>query len=119
MSERIIRRSLGERRKGLTDWAQVDRLTDEEIEADVRADPDAPPLVDTAWFEGATLAVPEAKRAISLRIDTDVLGWFRSQGPGYQSRINAVLRQYAEAHGARIAGRSARASRRLTKSDAA
>lgn len=39
------------------------------------------------------------KAAISLRLDADVLEWFRAQGPGYQTRINAVLRAYKEAAG--------------------
>lgn len=39
------------------------------------------------------------KAAISLRLDADVLEWFRAQGPGYQTRINAVLRAYREAAG--------------------
>ncbi|HEU0225647.1 MAG TPA: BrnA antitoxin family protein [Steroidobacteraceae bacterium] len=43
-------------------------------------------------------AVPR-KAAISLRLDEDVLGWFKAQGPGYQTRINAVLRAYKEAAG--------------------
>jgi uncharacterized protein (DUF4415 family) len=43
-------------------------------------------------------AVPR-KAAISLRLDADVLEWFRAQGPGYQTRINAVLRAYREAAG--------------------
>ncbi len=36
------------------------------------------------------------KAAISLRVDADVLGWFKAQGPGYQTRINAILRAYKE-----------------------
>jgi uncharacterized protein (DUF4415 family) len=37
------------------------------------------------------------KTTVSLRIDTDVLGWFKAQGPGYQTRINAVLRAFRDA----------------------
>jgi uncharacterized protein (DUF4415 family) len=40
---------------------------------------------------------PQAKQAISLRIDQDVLGWFRDGGPGYQTRMNAVLRAFVDA----------------------
>lgn len=112
MSEKITRRSLSELGKGDTDWERLDRLTDAEIEAAVAADPDAAPIVDSAWFEGATLVLPEPKQAVSLRVDSDVLRWFRDTGPGYQSRMNAVLREYAAAHGARVAGRSARTPRR-------
>ncbi len=45
----------------------------------------------------ATLVTPEPKKAISLRVDPDVLEFFKSQGPGYQTRINAVLRAWMEA----------------------
>jgi len=37
-----------------------------------------------------------SKAAISLRIDVDVLEWFKAQGPGYQTRINAILRAYKD-----------------------
>jgi uncharacterized protein (DUF4415 family) len=40
----------------------------------------------------------EAKKQITLRIDADVLAWFREQGAGYQSRINQLLRAYMETH---------------------
>lgn len=43
------------------------------------------------------LPEPPRKEAISLRLDADVLDWFRARGPGYQTRINAVLRAYMEA----------------------
>ena len=37
------------------------------------------------------------KTSISLRVDADVLEWFKAQGPGYQTRINAVLKAYKDA----------------------
>jgi uncharacterized protein (DUF4415 family) len=46
------------------------------------------------FWERATLVHPVPKTPISLRVDADVLGWFKAQGPRYQSRINAVLRAY-------------------------
>jgi len=51
--------------------------------------------------EIARQGLPPAPRkaAISLRLDEDVLGWFKAQGPGYQTRINAVLRAYKDAAG--------------------
>jgi uncharacterized protein (DUF4415 family) len=70
-------------------------LTDEEIEAAVRDDPDAPPIVDEEWFAGATLVIPEPKEQISIRLDRDVLAHFR-QYPRYQTRINAILRAAME-----------------------
>src|SRR5215468_3089939 len=81
-------------RKGKTDWARVASLTDEEIEAAVRDDPDAAPL-DIDWSQ-AVLIVPPRKKAISIRVDPDVLDYFKNEGPGYQRRINAVLRSYVD-----------------------
>jgi uncharacterized protein (DUF4415 family) len=43
------------------------------------------------------VAWPQSKQAISLRIDQDILAWFRDQGPGYQTRMNAVLRAFVDA----------------------
>ncbi len=43
------------------------------------------------------VAWPQPKQAISLRIDRDVLAWFRDRGPGYQTRMNAVLRLFVDA----------------------
>ncbi len=93
-NEPIVRRKWGELRKGKTDWAAVDELTDEEIAEAVRNDPDTVPL-DVDWSK-AVLVVPPKKKAISIRLDADVLDYFRRQGTGYQRRINAVLRSYME-----------------------
>ncbi len=81
-------------RRGKTNWATVDALTDEEIEAAVRKDPDAVPL-DFDWSE-AILVIPPKKKAISIRVDEDVLDYFRKEGAGYQRRMNAVLRSYMQ-----------------------
>jgi uncharacterized protein (DUF4415 family) len=81
-----------ERRASRTDWARVDALTDEEIAEAVRGDPDAVPL-DFDWSE-AVLVVPPKKKAISIRLDEDVLDFFKDGGVGYQRRMNAVLRSY-------------------------
>jgi uncharacterized protein (DUF4415 family) len=81
-------------RRGKTDWAAVDALTDEEIEAAVRNDPDAVPL-DFDWSE-AVLVIPPKKKAISIRVDEDVLDYFKKDGAGYQRRMNAVLRFYMQ-----------------------
>ena len=81
-------------RKGKTDWARVDALTDEDIAKAVANDPDAVPI-DLDWSD-AVLVIPPKKKAISIRVDEDVLDYFKSQGDGYQRRINAVLRSYME-----------------------
>jgi uncharacterized protein (DUF4415 family) len=84
----------GSPRRGRTDWARVDALSDNEIEAAVRNDPEAVPL-DIDWSD-AVLVMPPKKKAISIRVDDDVLDFFKQQGAGYQRRINAVLRSYVE-----------------------
>ena len=90
--ENIITRRWGDRRKGKTDWAAVDALTDEDIAKAVANDPDAVPI-DVDWSD-AVLVIPAKKKAISIRLDEDVLAFFKSEGDGYQRRMNAVLRSY-------------------------
>jgi len=83
-----------ERRKSETNWAALDALTDEQIEESIRNDPDAVPL-DFDWDE-AVLVIPPKKKAISIRVDEDVLDYFKAEGAGYQRRMNAVLRSYMQ-----------------------
>lgn len=92
----MVRRSLASPRSGKTDWDRVDALRDEEIETAVAGDPDAAPIVDEAWFDKARLIEPPAKEAISIRLDKDVLEFFRATSGRYQTQINAVLRAYME-----------------------
>ncbi len=82
--------------KRKTDWKRVDALTEPRIDEAARADPDALPT-DAAFWRDAKLVMPERKVPVSLRIDRDVVDWFKSHGRGYQSRINAVLRSYMNA----------------------
>lgn len=84
--------SAGETR---SDWAKFDSLTDEEIEANMRDDPDWADFTDIDWSK-ATLVVPVPKDPISIRLDSDVLDFFKASGKGYQTRINAVLRHYMD-----------------------
>jgi uncharacterized protein (DUF4415 family) len=56
------------------------------------------PELDESFWETAKLVKPLTKQAISLRVERDVLDWFKSQGKGYQSLMNAVLRSYVEHH---------------------
>jgi uncharacterized protein (DUF4415 family) len=74
------------------------RLSDAQIARAVADDPDAAPLANAAWFEKARLVMPDGKQPITIRLDRMVLHWFRAHGRGYQSRINAVLKAYVEAH---------------------
>ena len=92
--ENIVTRKWGDRRKGRTDWARLDRLADEDIAKAVANDPDAAPI-DVDWSD-AVLIVPAKKKSISIRVDEDVLDFFKREGEGYQRRINAVLRSYMQ-----------------------
>jgi len=71
-------------------------LADTEIEKAVADDPDTF-VPDARWFERARLVTPRAKEMVTLRLDPDVVAWFRQAGRGYQTRINAVLRAFVEA----------------------
>lgn len=89
MSETNIKRMSIEEIRGLkseTDWEHLRNLPDYEDEQEFEVD----------WSR-ARLVTPEPKKMISLRIDADVLDFFRRQGKGYQTRMNAVLRAYKEA----------------------
>ncbi len=95
-NERIVIRKLGDRRRGKTDLARLAALTDEEINASIANDPDWADFKDADWSE-AVIIVPPKKQPISIRIDGDVLDFFKKQGAGYQKRINAVLRSFMNA----------------------
>ena len=78
-------------KKSETDWQRLRRMQDEDIDFS-----DIPP-VDRSVFKTMVLRMPEKKSALSIRLDPGVIAWFRQQGRGYQTRINAVLRSYVEA----------------------
>jgi len=82
-----------------TDWHRVRAMTDEEITAAAESDPDAQPLDDAFWRTARILEPPvHGKKHTGIRIDADVLAWFKRQGRGWQTRMNAVLRAYYEAN---------------------
>ena len=80
--------------KSETDWAKVDAMTREEIERQAEADDG--PLAES-WEDTVVLGIPSPKRGVYLRLDPDLLDWFKAHGPGYQTRINAVLRAFVQA----------------------
>lgn len=81
--------------KGKTDWQRIDAMSGEQIEAAALSDTDALPLTDDEWAN-VKLVAP-FKTPVTIRLDTDVVDWFKTQGSRYQTRINAVLRRYVEA----------------------
>ncbi len=78
-------------RKNLqSDLERLKAIKDEDIDlSDI-------PELDEEWFKNAVVH-PPLKKSITIRLDADVLNWFKSQGPGYQTRINMLLRKYMEA----------------------
>lgn len=85
-------------RRGKTDWNKLRNLTDAEIEASIANDPDWAEFKDVDWSD-AVLVIPPKKKAISIRVDEDVLDFFKKQGAGYQRRMNAVLRSFMQQKG--------------------
>jgi uncharacterized protein (DUF4415 family) len=77
-----------------TNWALVDSKTDAQIAADVASDPDAAPLWTDEDFRRGIVIPERRKRAISVRLDPEIIYYFKSLGPGYQTRMNLVLREY-------------------------
>ena len=60
---------------------------------------DAPEIeLDEDIWRHAQVVVPPGKTSVHLRVDADVLAWFKAQGRGHLTRMNAVLRAYMEAH---------------------
>jgi uncharacterized protein (DUF4415 family) len=78
-----------------TDYTRLDRMSDDDIAQAVAQDPDSPPL-DIDWAR-VQLIMPPRKVTVTIRLDQDLLDWFRAQGKGYQTRVNAVLRTFYEA----------------------
>ena len=76
-----------------TDWERVKAMTEEEIERNAASDPDNPIITD---FSKAVIVQRPKKESIHLRVDADVLDWFRSNGPGYLTYMNSVLRVWYE-----------------------
>jgi uncharacterized protein (DUF4415 family) len=76
-------------KRSKTNWKQLTEMKEKNIDTS-----DIPEL-DDDFFRLANIKVP-AKQPVTLRLDTDVLIWFKSQGQGYQTRINKLLRSYME-----------------------
>lgn len=92
-------RSRGESR---TDLPRVRAKTEADLERDIDADPDFRGVPEN-WYEAAEAVTPVPKQLLSLRLDADIINWFKERGPGYQTRINAVLRAFVEQAGKRRA----------------
>tara|TARA_R110002124_G_scaffold227736_1_gene392942 strand:+ start:611 stop:898 length:288 start_codon:yes stop_codon:yes gene_type:complete len=87
----IIRKKLSDLHVSEERVAEIANMPDEDIDySDI-------PELDEAWFAKAELRLPVTKEQVTLRLDVDILRFFKAQGKGYQTRINAVLRAYVDA----------------------
>lgn len=78
--------------KSRTKWEALKTMKDADIDvSDI-------PEIDAKVLKTMVVRMPQPKELVSIRIDPDVLAWFRQQGARYQTRINAVLRSYVHAH---------------------
>ena len=82
------RRKRGE---GRIDYDRLAHISDDEIEAQAENEP------EFDWAN-ANIGIPQKKTQLTMRLDNDIVAWFQAQGKGYQTRMNAVLRHYMQAH---------------------
>lgn len=83
-------------KESLTDWERLDALQDEDIDLS-----DVPEVTPEMFAKAVVRRGPKPapnKQQVTIRLDDDVLEWFRAQGKGYQTRINSLLRAYMDAH---------------------
>ena len=83
-------------KKSGTDWKRFDALKDHKIDfSDI---PEVTPRMFARAVVRRGLKPVARKRQLTIRVDSNVLEWYKRQGPGYQTRINALLRAYMEEH---------------------
>ncbi len=83
------------KKQSQTDNKRLERMSDEEALRNAENDPDSPPTDETFWAD-AEVVTPKKKIPVHIRLNPDVVEFFKKQGPGYQSRINQVLESYVE-----------------------
>ena len=82
-----------------TNWTRLRRMSDAKIRKGLKSDPDAR-ATDVEFWKNAKVVWPAPKAVVTMRLERDLLRWFR-QRRGYQTRINAILRAYMNAHAVR------------------
>jgi uncharacterized protein (DUF4415 family) len=80
-----------------TDWQRLDGMSEEEIEQAAAEEMRELGLAHD-WADHARPVDPRPKARVTMRLDAEILGWFKAQGKDYQSHIQAVLRAHVEAH---------------------
>lgn len=89
-------RDMVKRGEDQTDLAYLKAMPEAELEQSIAADPDWRD-VPRDWYRGAEAVMPRPKVPVSIRLDADLVEFFRGQGRGWQTKMNAVLRAYANA----------------------
>jgi len=101
-----------EKMQSFTDWEEFDALTDDQVIAAAKSDPDAQPVTeeefkhfrrfpqvaDGNFLERVRSLSKENKVSLTVRYDADIADFYKNQGKGYQRLMNNVLRAYMEAH---------------------
>jgi len=85
------------KRAATTNWSRLRRQTPAAIRKGIAADSEAH-ATDVRFWKSAKVVMPTPKEIVTMRLDADLLRWFRRER-GYQTRINAILRAYMQAHG--------------------
>lgn len=83
-------------KKSATDWKRVDALKDKDLDkTDI---PEISPEMFARGMVRRGLKPASRKQQLTIRVDGDVLDWYKRQGQGYQTKINSLLRAYMDAH---------------------
>ena len=82
-----------ERGESKTDWQRVKAMTQAEVERLAGEDEGSLP---EGWENTVVMGLPPRKKDVHIRLDSDILDWFKAHGAGYQTRINAVLRSFVQ-----------------------
>ena len=75
-----------------SDLKRIDEMKDEDIDYSDSSE------LDDSFFTRQAIELPKAKDVITLRVDHEVVEWFKNHGKGYQTKMNAVLKMYVKSH---------------------
>lgn len=86
--------AMRDRGKSRSDWQAAEAMSRDEVERLAEEDDGTLP---EGWESTVEIGVPQRRHPVHIRLDPEVLRWFKAHGPGYQTRINAVLRAFVQA----------------------
>ena len=98
--ERIVRvsaeqlRAMRGRGESRSDWQAAAAMSPADVE---RLANEEDGVLPAGWESTVEIGLPEPRQPVHIRLDASVLRWFKAHGPGYQTRINAVLRAFVQA----------------------